>query len=213
VQIVERPLRRRLPAERQALTHKFEIAGHEGYITVGLYEDGSPGEIFLKMAKEGSTISGLMDSFATAISMALQYGVPLKALTDKFSHARFEPSGFTGNPEIPIAKSVMDYIFRWLASRFLPWEDRDALGIVRRDGTEPGEQPAIDTRVRSLAMAGDAPAPAAQLRQDIPSVSRTAPTAFLNQEDAPSCGDCGSLMVRSGACYKCLNCGATSGCS
>jgi adenosylcobalamin-dependent ribonucleoside-diphosphate reductase len=203
----ERPLRRRLPAERQALTHKFEIAGHEGYITVGLYEDGNPGEIFVKMAKEGSTVSGLMDSFATAISLALQYGVPLKVLVDKFSHARFEPSGYTGNPEIPIAKSIMDYIFRWLASRFLPWEERDALGIIRRDGTEPGDEPEVETRITA------APAAARSARAEVAVVSRTAPTAFLNQEDAPSCSDCGSLMVRSGACYKCLNCGGTSGCS
>jgi ribonucleoside-diphosphate reductase alpha chain len=203
----ERPLRRRLPAERQAVTHKFEIGGHEGYITVGLYEDGGPGEIFVKMAKEGSTVSGLMDSFATAISLALQYGVPLKVLVDKFSHSRFEPSGYTGNPEIPIAKSIMDYIFRWLASRFLPWEQRDALGIIRRDGTEPGDEPEVETRITP------APAVAAAVRTAVPVVSRTAPTAFLNQEDAPSCSDCGSLMVRSGACYKCLNCGGTSGCS
>jgi ribonucleoside-diphosphate reductase alpha chain len=211
--VEDRPLRRRLPAERQAITHKFDISGHEGYITVGLYEDGSPGEIFLKMAKEGSTISGLMDSFATAISMALQYGVPLKALTDKFSHARFEPSGFTGNPEIPIAKSIMDYIFRWLASRFLPWEDRDALGIVRRDGTEPGDEPLVDTRVVPASAATVAAGVAESVKQQLPVVTRSAPAAFLNQEDAPSCSDCGSLMVRSGACYKCLNCGATSGCS
>ena len=206
-QAAERPLRRRLPAERQAVTHKFEIGGHEGYLTVGLYEDGSPGEIFVKMAKEGSTVSGLMDSFATAISLALQYGVPLKVLVDKFSHTRFEPSGYTGNPEIPIAKSIMDYIFRWLASRFLPWEERDALGIIRRDGTEPGDEPEVETRITA------APAVARGARADVPVVSRTAPTAFLNQEDAPSCSDCGSLMVRSGACYKCLNCGGTSGCS
>src|SRR5215472_12690882 len=135
-QIVERPLRKRLPAERTAITHKFEVGGHEGYITVGMYEDGSPGEIFLKMAKEGSTVSGLMDSFATAISLALQYGVPLQALVDKFSHTRFEPQGFTKNPEIPIAKSVMDYIFRWLASRFLSQEERDRLGIIRREEEE-----------------------------------------------------------------------------
>jgi len=215
--IVERPLRRRLPEERQALTHKFAIQGHEGYITVGLYEDGSPGEIFLKMAKEGSTVSGLMDSFATVVSMSLQYGVPLQALVDKFAHSRFEPSGFTGNPEIPIAKSIMDYIFRWLASRFLPWEERDRLGIIRRDGTEAGQEPAVDTRVAIAAPRGSAapaaaPTEAAQLTP-VPVVQRAAPTAFLNQEDAPSCSDCGSLMVRSGACYKCLNCGATSGCS
>jgi ribonucleoside-diphosphate reductase alpha chain len=211
--IVERPLRKRLPEERQAITHKFAIQGHEGYITVGLYEDGTPGEIFLKMAKEGSTVSGLMDSFATVVSMSLQYGVPLTALVDKFAHSRFEPSGFTGNPEIPIAKSVMDYIFRWLASRFLPWEERDRLGIIRRDGTEMGEEPVVDTRVAPAtprAVAAD-PAPAALT--PVPVVQRAAPTAFLNQEDAPSCSDCGSLMVRSGACYKCLNCGATSGCS
>jgi ribonucleoside-diphosphate reductase alpha chain len=211
--IVERPLRKRLPAERQAVTHKFAISGHEGYITVGLYEDGTPGEIFLKMAKEGSTVSGLMDSFATVVSMSLQYGVPLKALVDKFAHSRFEPSGFTGNPEIPIAKSVMDYIFRWLASRFLPWEDRDALGIIRRDGTEMGDEPAVDTRVVPAGPRASAEPAAPAPMTHVPVVQRAAPTAFLNQEDAPSCSDCGSLMVRSGACYKCLNCGATSGCS
>jgi len=208
--IVERPLRRRLPEERQALTHKFSIQGHEGYITVGLYQDGSPGEIFLKMAKEGSTVSGLMDSFATVVSMSLQYGVPLTALVDKFAHSRFEPSGFTGNPEIPIAKSIMDYIFRWLASRFLPWEERDRLGIIRRDGTEAGQEPAVDTRV---AVATPPAVPDTPTTTPVPVVQRAAPAAFLNQEDAPSCSDCGSLMVRSGACYKCLNCGATSGCS
>ncbi len=160
-QIVERPLRKRLPVERTALTHKFEVGGHEGYITVGLYDDGTPGEIFLRMAKEGSTVSGLMDSFATAVSLALQYGVPLPALVDKFSHTRFDPQGFTRNPEIPIAKSVMDYIFRWLASRFLPQEERDRLGIIRREpdgsvteeasdladfGTEPAVAPAAGRR-------------------------------------------------------------------
>ncbi|HEV7678104.1 MAG TPA: vitamin B12-dependent ribonucleotide reductase [Candidatus Dormibacteraeota bacterium] len=207
--VVDRPLRRRLPEERQAVVHKFTIGGHEGYITVGLYEDGSPGEIFLKMAKEGSTVSGLMDSFATVVSMSLQYGVPLKTLVDKFAHTRFEPQGFTGNPEIPIAKSIMDYVFRWLGSRFLTWEERDALGIIRRDGTEMGEEPAVDTRVAPTVAA----APAESVTTRVPVVQGAAPTAFLNQEDAPSCSDCGSLMVRSGACYKCLNCGATSGCS
>ncbi len=164
------------------------------------------------MAKEGSTVSGLMDSFATVVSMSLQYGVPLKSLVDKCAHTRFEPQGFTGNPEIPIAKSVMDYVFRWLGSRFLPWEERDALGIIRRDGTEMGEEPAVDTRVAPVAPAAAAPAALPQTTP-VPVVQRAAPTAFLNQEDAPSCSDCGSLMVRSGACYKCLNCGATSGCS
>jgi ribonucleoside-diphosphate reductase alpha chain len=180
--------RRKLPDERQALTHKFSINGHEGYLTVGLYESGKPGEIFLVMAKEGSTISGLMDAFATAVSIALQYGVPLPTLVDKFSHTRFEPSGFTNNPEIPIAKSIMDYIFRWLASKFLDREDQQAAGVVLRD--EP-----VAAETASDPTAGP------------PKV------AFLYQQDAPSCHDCGSIMVRNGTCYKCLNCGSTSGCS
>ena len=114
-----RAVRHRLPGERASITHKFALAGHEGYITVGLYKDGTPGELFIRMAKEGSTVSGLMDSFATAVSLALQHGVPMKLMCEKFSHTRFEPSGFTGNPEIPIAKSIMDYIFRWLELRFV----------------------------------------------------------------------------------------------
>ncbi len=154
VQIVERPLRKRLPAERNALTHRFEVGGHEGYITVGLYDDGQPGEIFLKMAKEGSTVSGLMDAFATAVSLALQYGVPLQALVDKLSHTRFDPQGFTKNPEVPIAKSLMDYIFRWMASRFMPQEDRDRLGIIRRDGDDdPGTRRDRRRRHRQRAAA------------------------------------------------------------
>jgi ribonucleoside-diphosphate reductase alpha chain len=205
VQVVERPLRRRLPSERQALTHRFEVGGHEGYITVGLYEDGTPGEIFLKMAKEGSTVSGLMDSFATAISLALQYGVPLQALVDKFSHTRFEPQGFTKNPEIPIAKSVMDYIFRWLASRFLSQEERDRLGIIRRDVEETAAVP-------EAAPGSTVNITAAPLARTQPAIIEL-PGAFVNQADAPSCSECGSLMVRNGACYKCFNCGATSGCS
>jgi ribonucleotide reductase alpha subunit len=211
VQVVERPLRRRLPSERQALTHRFEVSGHEGYITVGLYEDGTPGEIFLKMAKEGSTVSGLMDSFATAISLALQYGVPLQALVDKFSHTRFEPQGFTKNPEIPIAKSVMDYIFRWLASRFLSQDERDRLGIIRRDIDEDGVGDAVPPAPTGAAAPPIASIPRAQL-----ATARSIgdlPGAFINQADAPSCSECGSLMVRNGACYKCFNCGATSGCS
>ncbi len=218
-QIVERPLRKRLPVERTALTHKFEVGGHEGYITVGLYEDGTPGEIFLRMAKEGSTVSGLMDSFATAVSLALQYGVPLPALVDKFSHTRFDPQGFTRNPEIPIAKSVMDYIFRWLASRFLPQEERDRLGIIRRepDGSvsEPSDLADFGTEpaVAPVVAAAPAATPAATVRKAVTPISTLSAGAFINQEDAPTCSDCGSLMVRNGACYKCHNCGATSGCS
>ena len=219
VQIVERPLRKRLPAERNALTHRFEVGGHEGYITVGLYDDGQPGEIFLKMAKEGSTVSGLMDAFATAVSLALQYGVPLPALVDKFSHTRFDPQGFTKNPEVPIAKSLMDYIFRWMASRFLPVEDRDRLGIIRRDG-DAGEPvatvPSLDEPAPPASATGGVSGFAA-LRAPVPvqgaAVIENPLGAFVNQGDAPSCSECGSLMVRSGACYKCHNCGATSGCS
>jgi len=193
-----RPFRRKLPDERAAITHKFNVAGHEGYITVGLYEDGQPGEIFLTMSKEGSTVSGLMDSFATAISLTLQYGVPLEALVDKFSHMRFEPSGYTKNKEIPIAKSLVDYIFRWLGSKFLSAEQKENIGIVSRDNTS-------DT----------APMPVTrEILKSVPSGSRmSSGHAFEVQTDAPACHECGSIMVRNGACYKCLNCGATSGCS
>ena len=202
VRIVERPLRRKLPAERQALTHRFEVSGHEGYITVGLYEDGTPGEIFVKMAKEGSTVSGLTDSFAIAVSFALQYGVPLDFLVNKFAHMRFEPQGFTRNPEIPIAKSIVDYIFRWLGSRFLSVEKQTEIGIIRRDAEETEPPPGVE-----------GPANAAQVLMSL-GLDPISPTStFQNQADAPSCSECGSLMVRSGACYKCHNCGATSGCS
>jgi ribonucleoside-diphosphate reductase alpha chain len=187
------PLRKKLSDERQAITHKFSVSGHEGYITVGLYEDGQPGEIFVVMAKEGSTISGLMDGFATAISIALQYGVPLKTLVSKFSHTRFEPSGFTNNPQIPIAKSIMDYIFRWLASKFLSREEQRTVGIVLREG----DSEMVASEGISIFPA-DATAPAAQ--------------TFRLQQDAPSCQECGSIMVRSATCYSCLNCGSTSGC-
>jgi ribonucleoside-diphosphate reductase alpha chain len=191
-----RPMRRKLPDERQAMTHKFSIAGHEGYLTVGVYEDGSPGEIFLKMAKEGSTISGLMDTIATMTSMSLQYGVPLKALVDKFSHTRFEPAGFTNNREIPIAKSITDYVFRWLGNRYL----RDDVAAPDEQETQ-AEAVGLEP-VRRAAVAGGserAPAPT--------------PWGIVNQADAPSCMDCGSIMIRNGACYKCPNCGGTSGCS
>jgi ribonucleoside-diphosphate reductase alpha chain len=200
VPAVSGPVRRRLPDERRSLTHKFSINGHEGYITVGCYEDGSPGEIWLTMAKEGSTISGLMDAFATSISLALQYGVPLKALVDKFSHMRFEPSGFTKNPEIPIAKSLTDYIFRWLASKFLSAEEKQDAGVILRD-----PEPHLSTYVTAVEHA----AKAADNAPD-GGVSRI---TFVNSTDAPSCHECGSIMVRNGSCYKCGNCGSTSGCS
>jgi len=198
--------RRKLPDERRAITHKFSINEHEGYLTVGLYEDGQPGEIFLVMAKEGSTISGLMDSLATSISIALQYGVPLQTLVDKFSHTRFEPSGFTKNPEIPIAKSITDYIFRWLASKFLSREDKAAAGVILRD-----EPPSNTNELTSTIplLGGGRLEPVAQAAK-VDSVVR--PT-YLYQQDAPSCHECGAIMVRNGSCYKCGNCGSTSGCS
>src|SRR6185312_11933201 len=195
------PRRRKLPDERHALTHKFDIQGHEGYITVGLFDDGQPGEIFLVMAKEGSTISGFADAFAQAISYALQYGVPLQALVDKFSHVRFEPSGMTRNAEIRFAKSIVDYIFRWLASKFLPNDAQYNAGVNLRE-LEHGNG-------HTLMPTAPVPQPAA------PTAAAAAnPHATIqNQEDAPPCSTCGSIMIRSGACYKCVNCGNTSGCA
>ena len=182
--VVFRPVRRKLEDERASVTHKFSIGGHEGYITVGLYPDGTPGEVFIAMSKEGSTISGLMDSFATAISYCLQYGVPLKFLVDKFAHVRFEPSGWTGNQKIPYAKSIPDYIFRWLALRFLGAEEIPTV--------EAGEVPAMRPTEPDPQQALPFPAQAS---------------------DAPLCAECGSIMTRNGSCYKCGNCGGTSGCS
>jgi len=211
-----RAVRRRLPDERHAITHKFSIAGHDGYLTVGMYEDGKPGEIFLVMAKEGSVVSGLMDSFATAVSLALQYGVPLNVLVDKFSHVRFEPSGFTNNPEIPIAKSIIDYIFRYLGSKFLGREAAEANGVhVRpetgemglKDGSAPGAMRSAPPIPVTFV-----PGPSGSAGSGTGQGSH-APIAFRPDEDAPPCPDCGSIMVRNGACYKCMNCGATSGCS
>ncbi len=198
------PRRRRLPDERAAITHKFDIAGHEGYITVGLYEDGQPGELFIVMAKEGSTISGFADAFAQAISYALQYGVPLTDLVDKFSHVRFEPSGMTRNPDVRFAKSIVDYIFRWMASKFLSQDAQFRVGVNNREEhvTSPEQLP-LDV----AAAAGAAPTGAVTSR------SMSAFAAIQNQEDAPPCSTCGSIMVRSGACYKCSNCGTTSGCA
>ena len=197
---VPQPVRRRLPDERPSITHKFDIAGHEGYITVGLFEDGQPGEIFLVMAKEGSTISGFADAFAQAISYALQYGVPLQVLVDKFSHARFEPSGMTRNPEVRFAKSIVDYVFRWMATKFLSPEARFRAGVNMADPTLASVEAPANTAVAAHRRGG-------ARRQ------RHAEFASMqNQEDAPPCTTCGSIMVRSGACYKCANCGTTSGC-
>ena len=176
-------VRRRLPDERRSLTHHFSVGGQEGYVTVGLYEDGLPGELFIRMAKEGSTVSGLMDSFATAVSLALQYGVPLQILCDKFSHTRFEPSGWSGNPKIGYAKSLMDYLFRWLELRFLKGEQ--AMLFERQSSGEPQYE-----------------------RGSVKALGKV-----VELGDAPTCQFCGSLMVRNGSCYRCLECGSTSGCS
>jgi len=268
--VVYKPTRKRLPDERPSLTHKFSIAGHEGYLTVGLYPEsvengdpGRPGEIFITMAKQGSTLAGMMDAFATSVSIALQYGVPLEDLCRKFSHMRFEPSGFTNNKQIPIAKSIMDYIFRYLSIKFLSRDpDREsdpeaapAGGTsgnpkpaaadldVSRSGPSPdvsgtdvaGEEgsPAADVRQGELDF-GEMGSPASGARDDLIGrtvesfmettggstadrsssgrPSRSDPTAFQNQSDAPPCPECGSITIRSGACYQCPNCGASTGC-
>jgi len=188
------PFRKRMPATRQSITHKFEVAGHEGYLTVGIYEDGAPGELFITMAKEGSTVGGTMDAFGTAISLCLQYGVPVQELCNKFAHSRFEPSGFTKNPDIPIAKSIVDYIFRWLEvtfpdgkatakTRSRPGAEGEGVGLDRLAGEAQGEESRVDDQFQHF------------------------------MEDAPACDVCGAITVRNGACYRCYNCGNSMGCS
>jgi ribonucleoside-diphosphate reductase alpha chain len=202
--------RYKLPDERASFTHKFSIGGHEGYITVGMYEDQSPGEIFVRMAKEGSVIAGLMDSFATAISLALQHGVPLHVLIEKFKGTRFEPSGFTGNQEIPIATSIMDYLFRWLAIRF----PSDGPSIYERHPAARAAQldlPKIPLLSKDFLAVETKAAPAIPV--EVVDSSRTRDRAWVQETDAPPCHECGTLMVRNGACHKCPNCGSTSGCS
>jgi ribonucleoside-diphosphate reductase alpha chain len=182
------PVRRRLPDERRAITHHFSFGGQEGYLTVGVYEDGSPGEIFVRMAKEGSTVSGLMDGFATVVSLALQHGVPLRILCGKLSHMRFEPSGWTGNSKIGFAKSIMDYIARWLELRFLNNEQGELFGSLSRSADALSSNPSHKREVASL-------------------------DEFVQLGDSPACNICGGLMERNGSCYRCTNCGSTSGCS
>ncbi|MBI3846001.1 MAG: vitamin B12-dependent ribonucleotide reductase [Planctomycetes bacterium] len=224
---VPRPVRRRLPDERHAITHKFSIGGHDGYLTVGLYEDNTPGEIFIVMAKEGSAVSGLVDSVATSISLALQYGVPLEVMVNKFSHTRFEPTGFTNNRQIPIAKSIMDYVFRWLGIKFL-----------HREGALGGNEATISTSVPlkeytpPTVAEPSAPEDASGLSHprttnghassripttSVPRLSGGSGAATTEaprfEIDAPPCSECGAIMVPNGSCYRCLNCGSTSGCS
>ncbi|MGH9351720.1 MAG: vitamin B12-dependent ribonucleotide reductase, partial [Terriglobia bacterium] len=204
-----RPFRRKLPDERQAITHKFSVGGHEGYLTVGLYADGMPGEIFITMAKEGSTVSGLMDSFATAVSLALQYGVPLRVLCDKFSHTRFEPSGWSSNRDIGYAKSLMDYIFRWLALKFLPKDaqPQESASVVTPNGTEAAGAAELATRF-TQASSNKPETGLGEARVNQPQLA-----GVVHEDDAPTCSDCGAIMVRNGSCYRCMNCGSTSGCS
>lgn len=189
-----RAQRRKLSDERKSVTHKFSVGSHEGYLTVGMYEDGMPGETFIKMSKEGSTLSGFMDGLAISISIGLQYGVPLKTLVDKLTNMRFEPSGFTQNPEIHYASSVLDYIARWLGGRFISLD-------YLKPGTATSEEEVV------TPLRGTSAADAVNAKSDQVS-DRLAETA-----DAPSCSTCGMLMVPNGSCYKCINCGSTSGCS
>ena len=207
-----RPLRRRMPSTRQSITHKFDIAGHEGYLTVGLYDDGQPGELFITMAKEGSTIGGLMDSFGTAISLCLQYGVPVKTLVEKFAHSRFEPSGFTKNPDIPIAKSLTDYIFRWMGHTFLegfkvpaPSKSLHPENHVGAHATAPKPEAKHPDR---QAAAADPSHPSYGMNVKVLDKQFE---GFM--EDAPLCDQCGAITVRNGACYRCYNCGNSMGCS
>jgi ribonucleoside-diphosphate reductase alpha chain len=215
------PRRRRLPDERQAITHKFQIGGHEGYITIGLFENGQPGEIFVTMAKQGSVINGLMDSFATSISIALQYGVPISVLVKKFSHSRFEPSGFTGNPQIRIAKSITDYIARYLGIKFLTPEEKGELGI-RADNDIPVSQASLELELETpTGMVNNTPTPTqTTAAPSQPSLLETA-DANIDQSpavktasvatDAPPCPNCGSLTFKTGTCYTCMSCGSTTG--
>ena len=222
------PPRRRLPDTRTAVTHKFDIAGHEGYLTVGLFDDGQPGELFITMAKEGSTIGGLMDSIGTLTSMALQYGVPLDALVRKFAHQRFEPSGITKNAELRFASSITDYVFRWLAIQFIPgYREANSPNRGQQELPMPGlleevkkklnrpvpDLPLSDEEtsitVKSTRSASSVAAAAAAR----PGPIRQTTSLIVNQQDAPSCPNCGHITVRNGACYKCLNCGESLGCS
>ena len=194
-----------------SVTHKFDVGGHEGYVTVGLYPNGEPGELFVKMAKEGSTVSGLMDSFALAVSIALQHGVPLKLYCEKFAHTRFEPSGWTNNPEIGFAKSIMDYIFRWLHLRFLTGQQQMLFDNLRPRTLGPGS-PAPEN-IGDLNRSVMPESPVHRERGAGPVHAADALSSIVDFGDAPSCSFCGSIMTRNGSCYRCMSCGSTSGCS
>ena len=207
-----RAVRHRLQEERASITHKFKIGDHEGYITVGLYPNGDPGELFITMAKEGSTVSGLMDSFALTTSIALQHGVPLRLLCEKFAHTRFEPSGWSGNPDLGYAKSIMDYIFRWLQLRFLTGQQQLLFENLRlrSAGTAPAPEGIGDANGSTDALRTEN----RDLRTGSGSVhAADALSSMVDMGDAPSCSFCGSIMTRNGSCYRCMSCGSTSGCS
>jgi ribonucleoside-diphosphate reductase alpha chain len=228
-ELAVQPLRHRLPDTRKAVTHKFDIAGHEGYLTVGLFGNGQPGEVFITMAKEGSTIGGLMDSIGTLTSMALQYGVPLEALVKKFAHQRFEPSGFTKNPEVRNASSITDYVFRWMAIKFIPgYREASAPNRGQQELAMPGlleeEKKQVNRPVSDLPISED---DVVELKASngngngngnghhhgTKSVTSLSDAVAHFQQDAPTCPNCGNVVVRNGACYKCLNCGESLGCS
>jgi ribonucleoside-diphosphate reductase alpha chain len=221
-EMAQHPLRRRLPDTRMAVNHKFEIAGHEGYLTVGLFENGQPGELFITMAKEGSTIGGLMDTIGALTSLSLQYGVPLESLVRKFAHQRFEPSGYTRNPQVRQASSIIDYVFRWMACQFIPgYREATAPGSeaqpeLKIPGLEQIERRAVNRPVPDLAVRGesDTGVVAKLATPSVPaSGAATLTSTFVNMHDAPSCPKCGHIAVRNGACFKCLNCGESLGCS
>ena len=221
--VVERPVRRKMPDTRQSITHKFDIEGHEGYITVGMYDDGQPGEVFVSIAKQGSTTAGLCEAFGRAISYTLQYGVPLRDLVQRFSYMRFEPMGRTANREIPVAQSIVDYIFRWLASQFLSEEDKRELGILteseraRLQAQYEGVQASlVDAPVQPIASVLPPIAGGANGGRDASAANGNGHETYRGprvQADAPACANCGWIMSRSGTCYRCENCGSTSGCS
>jgi ribonucleoside-diphosphate reductase alpha chain len=203
-----RAVRHKLQEERASITHKFKVGDHEGYITVGLYPNGDPGELFVTMAKEGSTVSGLMDSFALAVSIALQHGVPLKLFCEKFAHTRFEPSGWSGNADIGYAKSIMDYIFRWLQLRFLTGQQGMLFENLRlRPSGVSSQLPEIGD------MNGSEPKPEARGPKPGSMHAADQLAGIIDLGDAPTCSFCGSIMTRNGSCYRCGSCGSTSGCS
>ncbi len=203
-ELFARAQREKMPVERASVTHKFSVGGHEGYITVGMYEDGRPGEVFIKMSKEGSTLSGVMDGLALTLSLGLQYGVPLKVFVDKLLNTRFEPSGITANANIRFVSSVLDYLARWMGGRFISADYLKLNGGVHAEsaaaaapaaGLPPMTKAALDAMQAALSSA------------------RLSSSPSNAHEGAPTCSECGMLMVPNGACYKCENCGSTSGCS